>query len=231
MWGGLSAAADRRGRGPLAGRLPAEGDGVEGHHPGGLGADAAHLEDAVHARRRGRRRHGERVGEPEADHPARSRYSAGASSTRAPRASSGSSSKGTRCGSSERTAGSSTSRTRVKELLLAPGERADILIRADRGTARRYGFLSLPYNRGHDDDAAAGHPPDASTTPAAQRTSHCPRVVDPSAKRVWMESLPACSAKQIRPRDGHGGGMGGGGMGGGWSRSTGSRTSTTSTAS
>ncbi len=91
----------------------------------------------------------------------------------------------------------------VTEILVSPGERVDILVKADKATAS-YKFLSLPYSR-------MGMMSTAQVTLAtityggSRLTQALPAVVDPAARRVTMNTsgLPK---KTIRLSMGQGAG-------------------------
>lgn len=89
----------------------------------------------------------------------------------------------------------------LSELLLSPGERADLLVRADQ-KASSYKLLSLPYSRG---GMSARQQVTLLTMryTGSRRREALPSAVDPSAARVQMDvsSLPR---KQIELTMGHG---------------------------
>lgn len=76
----------------------------------------------------------------------------------------------------------------VTEILVSPGERVDLLIKADKASSS-YKFLSLPYSR-------MGMMTSAQVTlltltyAGSKATQALPTVVDPSAKRLVMDTSP-----------------------------------------
>ena len=90
----------------------------------------------------------------------------------------------------------------VSELLLSPGERVDILVKASRKSGS-YKWFSLPYARG-----GMGGQQQVTlmtlTYSGTKQNQSIPAVVDPSARRVSMD-LSALPRKQIRLEMGHGG--------------------------
>jgi FtsP/CotA-like multicopper oxidase with cupredoxin domain len=106
----------------------------------------------------------------------------------------------------------------LSELLLSPGERADLLIVASLKSGS-YKWLSLPYDRGMMSALQQVTLMTLTYSGARQRQS-LPAVVDAGAKRVQMDiaSLPRKQIALTMTMGGMGGGMGpgsGGGMGGG----------------
>ncbi len=105
---------------------------------------------------------------------------------------------------------------KLSELLLSPGERADLLIVASQKSGT-YKWLSLAYNRGMMSSLQQVTLMTLAYSGARQSQS-LPAVVDGSAKRVQMD-VAGLLHKQIAltmTMGGMGGGgMGGGGMGGG----------------
>jgi FtsP/CotA-like multicopper oxidase with cupredoxin domain len=90
----------------------------------------------------------------------------------------------------------------LTELLLSPGERADVLVRATRRSGS-YKWLSLPYARG----GMSGQQQVTlmTVTYAGSKRNHAlPSVVDPAARRVQMD-LSGLPRKQISLEMGHGG--------------------------
>ena len=124
----------------------------------------------------------------------------------------------------------------VTELLLSPGERVDLLVKADQTSGIVQ--VAVAALQPGDDDALQQVTLMTLTYSGAKQSQSLPAVVDPSAKRVQMDlaGLPHKQITLTMTMGGMGGGgMGGGGMGGGaWaaapSASTASPTSTTSTA-
>ncbi len=125
---------------------------------------------------------------------------------------------------------------RVTELIMSPGERADLLIKADQKTGS-YKWLSLAHNRGMMNPLQQVTLM-TLTYGGSKRSQSIPAVIDPSAKRVVLRDVgidPAAPpAKRMALTMGMGGmgmgGMGGGGMGGGPSASTVAHTSAMKTA-
>lgn len=74
----------------------------------------------------------------------------------------------------------------ITELLLSPGERADILVKADKASSS-YRFLSLPYSR--QGNMGGQQVTLATLTYKGRRVSQAlPSTVDPAAKRVAMDT-------------------------------------------
>jgi FtsP/CotA-like multicopper oxidase with cupredoxin domain len=100
----------------------------------------------------------------------------------------------------------------ISEILLAPGERVDLLI---KGTAKSGSFkwLSLPYDRG-----SMGGLQQVTlmtlTYGGARQNQSIPAVVDPSAVRLTDLSMVAQRKQMTLTMDMGMGAMGGGGMGG-----------------
>ena len=91
---------------------------------------------------------------------------------------------------------------RVTELLLSPGERVDLLVKAAQKSGT-YKWLSLPYSRG----GMSGQQQVTLMTltyGGAKLVQTIPSSVDPTAKRVTMD-VAGLSRKQIRLQMGRGG--------------------------